>query len=359
MSEIYGSSGGYDSGSDGGNAYDPWDNYDPDAELEAMGITRTSEWERMRAGERRDAGYGDDQADDDYDTDLDAANYAAGNDPETAWRNQGNPDSPNGLGCQGGDDSASKPHDDPVEGHDADIEAILGENDHLPEPRTRQEAAADAWDRPDQTPGETLTQNRNADQTARGQHPYRAAEHDKTSEQASHDDGDASAADQAADTDDALHQRLADLESANAELKTENTQLSRGMAELETGNADLGKRIAEVEARNDTLEARLERLEQKADDPALAAMRNSGQDAQTVAEEAKKQQPDRPEWRSNEAVGLAAAVSGGIVTTIADYWSALPATYAGIAASALGIGAATVGWYRKHREVKDAHRPGH
>jgi hypothetical protein len=35
---------------------------------------------------------------DDYDTDPDAENHADGNDPETAWHNQGRRDSPNGSG---------------------------------------------------------------------------------------------------------------------------------------------------------------------------------------------------------------------------------------------------------------------
>jgi chromosome segregation ATPase len=65
-----------------------------------------------------------------------------------------------------------------------------------------------------------------------------------------------------------LCQRVADLQSANAELKTENTQLGRGMAELESENSELGKSITELRSENaelkrgvSALEARMERVE--------------------------------------------------------------------------------------------------
>ena len=57
---------------------------------------------------------------------------------------------------------------------------------------------------------------------------------------------------------------------------------------------------------------------------------------------------------------LAATTGGGVLTTVADYWSYIPAAYAGITASVLGVGAAAVALVRRHREAKDAaHRPGH
>jgi hypothetical protein len=53
-------------------------------------------------------------------------------------------------------------------------------------------------------------------------------------------------------------------------------------------------------------------------------------------------------WASNEAVGLAAALGGGTLMTMADLTRALPATDAGVAASALTVAAAGLGWYRKN-----------
>jgi hypothetical protein len=436
VSEIYGSGGGYDRGdshgNDVGDTHDSWDNYDPDAELEAMGITRTSEWERVRAQERGDAGYGDDQADDGYDIDPDAANYAAGNDPETAWRNQGRRDGPTGLGYpdgtgqhdespdrpsaveqppgspdsqrypngvtaadtdpryydgdiraalaadttptrqqaarddgpgregQGGHDSASRPHDDPVEGH-ADIEATLHENDHLPEPRTRQEAVADAWNRPGQTPGETLTQDRNADQR------------NGPSELTSQGDAGAGMPGQTAETQDALRQRVADLESANTELRAENTRLDKGMGDLATENSELGKAMADLRSENadlradnvelhrdvSALEVRLDRVEHDKPEKPAASIGAMEVGDQQVAKSEDKQPSGRREWTSNEALAFGAMAGGGIVTTVADFWSCLPATYAGITASVLGVGAAGIALVRKHREARNAHRPEH
>jgi hypothetical protein len=135
VSEIYGSGGGYDRGDSGGraddyrhggDAYDMWGDQDPDAanyadpasqndrvaddddgsgpdagnyrdrdeELD-RGMNRAEYAEYVRGYEQ--AGTGND-GDDPWATDPDLANYANGNAPEIAWRNQGNPDSPNGFG---------------------------------------------------------------------------------------------------------------------------------------------------------------------------------------------------------------------------------------------------------------------
>jgi uncharacterized protein YlxW (UPF0749 family) len=126
----------------------------------------------------------------------------------------------------------------------------------------------------------------------------------------------------------------------------------RRLAELESENSELGKGM-------EALEARLERLERNSPDKPPAPVSNKEQSGAETAGEETRRQAARREWRSNEAIGLAAAVGGGVLVTVADFTSALPATYAGIGASALGVGAATVGWYRRHREAKDAHRPGH
>jgi hypothetical protein len=132
-----------------------------------------------------------------------------------------------------------------------------------------------------------------------------------------------------------------------------------GAAELQT----LRRRLADLESENARLatsmkaiEARLERLEHAGQDQPKARVVGSEESRPDVTEE--KAEPYRragfPRWASNEAVGLAAAVGGGTLTTVADLTRVLPATYAGVMASALGVGAAGIGWYRKHREEKDA-----
>jgi chromosome segregation ATPase len=260
VSEIYGS-GGYDSGehhdNDTSSAYDAWDDYDPEAELERLGITRVGERERAMASDRQ---------------------------------------------------------------------------------RVRDATR-------DRTPALTET----------GQ-----AEHNDTSELASQDHADPPAADQAVETEGAWRQRVTELEAANAELKAENDQLDRGLAELESENADLGKQIAKLTSRNDVLDSRLERLEQIVQDKPAAVDTDRELGSADRAEKKAKQQAGRNEWMSNEAIGLAAATGGGVLTTVADYWRYLPATYAGITASVLGVGAAAIALVRKHREARNAaHRPGH
>jgi hypothetical protein len=387
VSEIYGSSGGYDRGDHHGNdasdAGDPWDNYDPDAELEAMGITRQGEWERARTQARGDTGYGDGWADDADETDPDAEN-------------------------------------------DADIYAILHEDDDLSEPRTRQEVTGEArefarnrdpastetgtdsggeayrsweddlptreefraktwgpdaeywdeneqaWRKFDSTPTpEGISANtdqdngaspvgQNPDAVARGDHPYPWINPDGTD---GHQDTGPLAADRSADADQnadgSLRQRITDLEAANAELKAAN-------AKLEAENSLLGEDIAELKAENvdlrrevSALDARLERLERNNPDKHAASIGAMECGDQQVAKSEDKEPSSRREWTSNEAVALAAVTGGGVMTTVADYWSYLPAAYAGISASVLGVGAAAIALVRKHREAKNAHRPGH
>ena len=67
-----------------------WDNSSYDADTDTVKISDTST---------------SSAAADTYEADPDAENYAAGNDPETAYQNQGRPDSPNGLSSYDGDNS--------------------------------------------------------------------------------------------------------------------------------------------------------------------------------------------------------------------------------------------------------------
>jgi hypothetical protein len=131
-------------------------------------------------------------------------------------------------------------------------------------------------------------------------------------------------------TDEGLRRRLADLESENAWLATSMK----------------------------AIEARLERLEHAGQDQQVGGNEQSHQE-QAGDEEARDRRVRLPPWASNEAVGLAAALGGGTLTTMADLTRALPATDAGVSASALTVAAAGLGWYRKHREDQDAARRRH
>jgi hypothetical protein len=461
VSEIYGSSG-YDRGDSGGragdyghggDAYDMWGDQDPDAANYADLYDAPADQDDRVADDDDGPGHGDeelgrgmnraeyadyvrsyeqsgtcDTGDDPWATDPDLENYANGNDPETAWRNQGNPDSPNGLGYLNtadldrqapqadddgdmwGDTYPDGAADYPDTGTTAGT--LMAELDHAPaqtpdrppagdqrpgsldgqrypngvtaadtDPRyydgdiqaalaadtrpTRQQAARDdTEDRPpdtdasipDQVPSETLTPDRDAGQTSRGQNPYLGAEYDDSGKVVSQADASTGTPDRPAETDDVLRQRVADLESANAELKAENTQLGKGLSELETENAELGKNITELKAENadqqrgmSALEARLERLEQGGrDEPAASIVDRAHEGpAEEVAREKSKRGWKHP---SDEALLFGAAAAGGALTSVADFVTYLPPEAAGIGASVLAAVAAAVAWGRKRKE---------
>jgi len=69
-----------------------------------------------------------------HDPDIEAILHENDNLPEPRTRQEAAREDPDGQ-------AATESHDPPASGHDPDIEAILHENDNLPEPRTRQEAA--------------------------------------------------------------------------------------------------------------------------------------------------------------------------------------------------------------------------
>jgi hypothetical protein len=59
---------------------------------------------------------------------------------------------------------------------------------------------------------------------------------------------------------------------------------------------------------------------------------------------------------TNEAPALGAAATGGIITAVSDYVPFLHVDVAGMAASAVAVGAATVTWMRARRKAGHANR---
>jgi hypothetical protein len=234
-------------------------------------------------------------------------------------------------------DADDTDHDD-THDIDSDIYAILHEDDHLPEPRTRQEAARD--DSLGQAPILTGIDTR-TDGCQLSERPERHG----PSVLASQDGAWPSIADQvSAETEGSWHQRFAELEAANAELTAENTQLGKGLAELETEHAQLGKNFA-------ALEARLERIEQYRQDTPASEIADRRQ-PRGDREEGLDEQEGRRSGPSDEALLFGATAAGGILTTVADFVSSMPAADAGIAASFLAAGAAGVAWIHKRREAE-------
>jgi hypothetical protein len=357
VSEIYGS-GGYDSPSrDNDAAYErstgsgSWENYNPEAELERLGITRAGEWAKAKADwDSQQSPDADGQADDGSD------GGGRGNSHEPAaeaWDQD--PDI-----------------DDDYYRDDAAIEAGLDEAD-LP---TRAGSRADTWEdspdsayaadlEPEGEDGDTHAADsargrdgdgtlipQATDLTTRGDHPYPDSQRAPSSDR----DAGPDETDPNAETDDGLHQRVADLEAANAELRNENTQLAKDIVEVESENAELGKTVTELRTENADLrrgfsahEARLERLEQTRLDVPATSIRDRDQGVQGGADQQTKLERDR-KVPSSEALLFGATVIGGVVTTVADYVQYVPASIAGITAGVFAAGATAVAWMRKRRE---------
>jgi hypothetical protein len=168
--------------------------------------------------------------------------------------------------------------------------------------------------------------------SARDEHDLRNAEPPEYADRATA--GEHRPGDRISGPDEGLRRRVADLESENAQLATSMQALEEHLK-------------------------RLDRLEHAShEQPTVGGKERS--DPDVAAEEATPgPRGNFPRWASTEAVGFAAAVGGGTLTTMADFLRAFPAAYAGIAASALGVGASGLGWYRKRREERDAPRRGH
>jgi hypothetical protein len=235
---------------------------------------------------------------------------------------------------------------DPDTEYDGDLDAITAEEDQLP---TRQDARAATW----------------------GENPEYNDETDPDTEY----DGDLDAItahdDYALDGDqDDLHQAAADQDApaargADAPPAEPPDSVAASPAEqYEHSPAGTSERITELEAENaqqaksiTDMQARLERLEQgNQAEPSTGITSQEHDAAQRDAIKAENPQTQRRHLPTDEALTLGAAATGGLITTVADYVPFLHADVAGIAASAVAVGAATVTWMRSRREDRHANR---
>jgi hypothetical protein len=287
-----------------------------------------------------------------YDIDPDAANYAAGNDPDTAYRNQGGTDSPNGWGSHAGLDDhqendgyadGADEHDQPrEERYDNDTPDLWGDTDPdsalyadldakgTGSPDGRQDS--DREDRPEANP--------DADQSSLEQYAEENAEQTASPEQ----------------------QRISALETENASAQQRI--------------ADADQKIAELEAKNDEQAARLDRIEQFIADskknPADSSAADHGGDkiaassdhqtAQDTAisehkasgETRDARDADNTRWRritSAENVGVASTVLGAADTVAQFAMHATPEGIVGLGAMVLGVTA--VGLAKLEKKRKD------
>jgi hypothetical protein len=328
-----------------------------------------------------------------YDIDPDAENYAAGNDPDIAYRNQGRADSPNGWASHPGADGYQEndghlqgdygegigDHDEPQEdGYDdgppdlwgdtdpdaanyADLDRIgTGSPDRQQSPREdRSETDHDA-DTDARQPGQDQPAHADADQAPPPERRTSEPEADQLDR----------AEPAAADTGERLspeQQRINALEAENADTK-------QRMADLEEKNADASQQIADLKAVKDEQAIRLDRIEQllasadlRAGD-AGAADRGADESDATRHQDASlderagtrqgndAKRDEQTRWRravSSDNVGIAGTLVGAADTVAQFAMHATPEGMVGLGAMALGL--ASVGLAKAEKRRKENH----
>jgi hypothetical protein len=262
----------------------------------------------------------------------DYASSEAGNTPEIAHLNQGNPDSPNGWGDY---DPADY---DQYDGDDwgNDYGETAGSGDEEPDPW------GDAY--PDAAyPADSSNDTRRDDAHEAFQPASPAA--DGGTDIGQPDDAPANAA----DSENVLspeQERISALETENADVKQQLADARQEVADLK---ANYGARLDRLE-RGETGKSRTEDEAHQ-----LQAIEEQAQPEESQRKEAELSEQPRLAW-SNESAGLAAAVGTAAFVVAGDFMASVPAEVAGGIGSALAIGASAVAWWRKRREVNDADR---
>jgi hypothetical protein len=304
-------------------------------------------------------------ADGAYDIDPDTENYAAGNDPETAYRDQGRPDSPNGWSGYASEDSyetSGHAEGDHAETADEDAEPL--ETDGATEP-------PDLWGDTDPDAANYADLDGNAadgPEGLDGPDPDQAAEnHNDTADAGQHDQAEPAQADNRRDSSPeqqqitALEAKVADQDQQIADLKAKDDEKTAHFYRIDQQLAALGRQPDGTDA--------TERGDNK---PATAADQQQVQDAAvgkhdaTMAEhEGTHQVSDaddaghhgsrRAAWSEN--FGIASAVAGATdtVTQFAAHTS-LEGTL-GLGAVALGLASLALGKSDKHAEKKRKGKP--
>jgi len=367
-----------------------WDHGGYDGNADSATISET----RVAAGDRSDA----------YDVDPDVENYAAGNSPETAYRNQGNPDGPNGWNRFASEGAHA-------ETGEADYGGGGDQHTELDETRGAGEAP-DPWGdiHPDAANYPDLDGQGTASPEEREGSDHREPEPDR-------DDGrDTGQPDQAEPTKKETRrdlspeqQRISALEAENADVrqkladleakqKADNTAQSTRMDHLEQLLARSGQRPDGAGAREHTYGGTIsmDQHEVQDHDPDAAQQAHAQNEGASIdhvrtpeqertgvleaenadasqvepsagitgqeydaAEQSASRATREQRWHlpSDEGLALGAATAGGVITTVSDYIPYMHADVAGITASAVAVGAAAVTYLRKKREASNARRP--
>ena len=277
-----------------------------------------------------------------YEADPDAENYAAGNDPVTAYRNQGRPDGPNGLDSyvnEGGNQETQL-----AQGADAESDGANAE--------TQETNSA----------VQTLDQWGDTDPDAEN---YAELDDIGTTADASRPDQDQLA--ERIDAEGTLSpelQRINALESENADAQKQIAETNQRIAELETENQDQVARLDRIEQLLANTEKNPVDTAEKGDgDKPAGSVDHQGAQVTAIAEHKdsdvgiSNDDVQRHDWRraaSAERVGLASTALGATDTVAQFAMHATPEGVVGLGAMVLGVASLGLAKLEKKRKENKA-----
>ena len=285
-----------------------------------------------------------------HDIDPDAANYAAGNDPDIAYRNQGRADSPNGWGSQakadgypdGGEhdpggyaDGAAEdeqPHEDRYDNGAPDLwgdtdpdAAIYAELDSYAAGNPDRQQDSNREDKPEASPdadqrGQDQPAQENAEQTAS---PEQQQFNALKAENASVKQGLANA-----------NQQIADLKATRDEQATRIDHIEQFLADSKKNPAD----SSAADHGGDKIATSADH--QKTQDAASAERGRAMAEREASHERKDAKEAERSRWRrvtSSESLGLIGTL-GGAAQTVGEFAvHASPEGMLGLGLTALGV----------------------
>jgi hypothetical protein len=293
-----------------------------------------------------------------YDVDPDAENYAAGNDPETAYQNQGRPDSPNGLGRYTSQDAYQ-------ENEHAEYETELGDENAETQQASHTSQTFDMWGDadPDAANYADLDGIGTSSPDAKdGPDKDERAPDRSTAADASQPDQDQPAERNVEETQPPEQQRISALEAENADARQQLAYANPKIAELEAKNDDQAARLDRIEqflADSHQNQADAGAQEHGGDKPAASADHQTAQDVaisehKTTPESRDVRDAEGPRWRrmsSAENVGLASTALSAADTVAQFTMHATPEGVVGLGAMVLGV--ASVGLAKLEKKRKE------
>lgn len=307
-----------------------WDNGGYDGNADSATISET----RIAAGDSSDA----------YDVDPDVENYAAGNSPETAYRNQGNPDGPNGWSRF----VSERAHEETGEG---DYEDGADQHTELDETHGASEAP-DLWGdiHPDAANYPDLHGLGAAGPEERESPDHRESEPDRDGgADIGQPDQDESAKEATERDLSPEQQRISALEAQIADMKAEY-------------DARFEQQLADQKADKDAQSARIDRIEHQhiAEDAAHAARSAAITEHEDTRPGAVAKEAENTRWRRVVSAGNAEMTSAvlGVADTLTQFAThASPEGILTLGAAAFGLAAVGLAKAEEKRKEKRKEKP--